>query len=368
VSDSGDARVRVLIAASGSGGHLLPAVFIANAIQKEAPNAEIQFVGSGRPLEEKVIVARGFKRTVVELTGLKGLGVVGLFKFLVRLPKALLSVWRLLGEFRPHVVIGVGGYVSVLPVLAARLRGIPTWIHEAELNPGMANSFLGRFSSRVSVAYEKTTIGSSGSRVHTGHPVRPEMADVKPVSTEAPKNLLVLGGSQGAKSLDRTLASLAPKLKELGVNVMHQSRADQVSGLEEAYGRAGVQAKVFSFTDDMVGAYSWSDVIVARSGAGLVLEIGVSGRPAIFVPLPNSQGGHQIINAEMLEKPGRALIVLEGDDFEGRLLGALSGILKPDNYRKMCAVRIESRGLTAAGAIAKGVLQLSKGCQLDLIP
>lgn len=353
-------QVKILIAASGSGGHLLPAVFIAKALLRERPDADIRFIGSGRPLEERVIDARGFKRYVVSVTGLKGLGLKGALKFFGKLPTALLSTWRLFNEFRPDAVIGVGGYVSVLPVLVARLRGIPTWIHEAELHPGMANTFLAYFTTKVSVAFADTKIGSSTSKVYTGHPVRPEMADVNPLAHE-PKNLLILGGSQGARSIDQALRDLAPEIRQLGLSIMHQSRADEVSNLESAYSAAGLDAKVFSFTDDMIGAYSWSDVILARSGAGLVLEIGVSGRPAILVPLPNSQGDHQIINAEMLAKPGRALMVLEGAEFKSRLIAALRSVVSPATFQKMASAQIENRSLGAAPAIAKGVLGLVRG-------
>ncbi len=352
--------MRFLIAASGSGGHLLPAVFIAKALQELEPTAEIRFVGSGRPLEAKVIDSRGFQRYIVPISGIKGLGIAGALKFLFRMPASVVKVWRILRDFKPDVVIGVGGYVSVFPVLLARLRGIATWIHEAEMHPGMANEFLGRISSKVSLAYMDTRIGTAESRVFTGHPVRPEMKQVTPPTQTAPQHLLILGGSQGALALDRAMINLADEVAKLGLAVQHQSRPDQIEALTSAYDAAGVTAKVFSFTDDMVAAYSWSDLIVARSGAGSVLEVGVSGRPAIFVPLPNSQGDHQIRNAESLSKTGRAVVVLEGDGFEKRLFNAVKECVAQKRYREMVDSIWPERPLEAARAIAEGIVALAR--------
>ena len=147
--------LRVLIAASGSGGHLFPALLIARAFRKLAPGARVEFVGCGRPLEEEIVVKGGFVRHVIPAVGLMRGGLSGLFRFLVNLPSGAWRVWSLLSRLRPQIVVGVGGYVTFLPVTLARLRGIPTWIHEPELKPGLANRILSHYASRISLGFNE---------------------------------------------------------------------------------------------------------------------------------------------------------------------------------------------------------------------
>ena len=360
-STSTPALLRFLIAASGTGGHLIPAVHIAEALRSAYPHCEVEFIGAGKPLEETLVVAKGFKRHIIASAGIKRRGVLGVLSFITKFPVALFQLLRLYRSFSPSAVIGVGGYVSVLPVVVARLKGIPTWIHEAELHPGLANRALSRVADYMSVAFDETRSKGRARLQVTGHPVRQELRtiDRTTVREGAPSHLLVLGGSQGARGLDAAVPEIAPLLAEKGISVVHQSRPEEAQNVATAYRNAKVSAHVVSFIDDMPGAYEWADIIVSRAGASSVAEIGCVNRPAIFVPYPFQQGTHQTDNAKSLVFRQKALLVEETQpDFARRLKEALTELLVPANFVRMKEAPFEPRGLDAGARIAKGILEL----------
>lgn len=353
--------LRVLVAASSSGGHLFPALFIARALQARLPGAVIEFIGAGRPLEDRLIVANGYVRHIVAAHGVKQGGLRGLFRFGAAVPRAVSQLRALYHRFQPDVVVGVGGYVSVLPVVVARFSGIPTWIHEAELHPGLANAVLARVADCASVAFPQTTLRGRARIHHTGHPVRPELAAVDPHDERpgAPQRLLVLGGSQGASGVDRVLQAALSLLAARKVVVRHQARPDAVAGLQAAYNVAGVEASVVGFIDDMVAAYQWADVVVSRAGAGTVAELSCVNRPTIFVPYPHQQGTHQTDNAMTLVRAGKALIVEERTpDFPKEFTTALEQVLSPNTFFALKRAPYTARGLAAADTIAAGIQAL----------
>jgi UDP-N-acetylglucosamine--N-acetylmuramyl-(pentapeptide) pyrophosphoryl-undecaprenol N-acetylglucosamine transferase len=335
---------------------------IVSALKKEDPTCVIEFIGAGRPLEEKLIVEKGFTRHTVASAGVKRRKLFGIVQFLVRLPRGVQQILSLYRSFKPDVVVGVGGYVSVLPVILARVKGIPTWIHEAERSPGLANRVLAYFADKMSTTFSDTTARGRVEIVHTGHPVREELAtfDSVTIRPDAPKRLLIIGGSQGARGLDEAVPAIAPLLAERGVEVVHQCRADAMELVVNSYRAAGVAAHVVSFIDDMVGAYDWSDVIISRGGASSVAEISCVNRPAIFVPYPFQQGTHQTDNARVLVDKGKGFLVEEIiADFPGRLREALEKLLNPTVFKGMKDAPGEPRVAHAASTIANGILELS---------
>lgn len=355
--------LRILVAASGTGGHLIPALHIARALQTEAPGAVIEFIGAGRPLEEKLVVANGFVRHVVPSAGVKRRSVFGLAQFFWRLPAGVGRVVSLYRRFKPDVVVGVGGYVSVLPIVIARLMRIPTWAHEAELHPGLANKTLGHFADRMSLSFAETRLKGRVKTEFTGHPVRPELklVDRMTIRPDAPSRLLVLGGSQGARGLDQAVSEIAKLLETKGVEVVHQCRSESMDLVVNSYRAAKVKASVVPFIDDMAGAYDWSDVIISRSGASSVAEISVVNRPTIFVPYPFQQGTHQTDNARGLERLGKAVLVEENrPEFGRRLREALERLLDRKVFEEMKQGPCEPRGLGAANQIARGIVSLAR--------
>jgi UDP-N-acetylglucosamine--N-acetylmuramyl-(pentapeptide) pyrophosphoryl-undecaprenol N-acetylglucosamine transferase len=353
--------LRVLVAASGTGGHLIPALHIIRALQELQPGVVIETIGAGKQLEEKIFVQSGLKRHVIAASGVKHRGIVGWAGFVAGFPVGFLQCVRLFRRFRPDVVVGVGGYVTVLPVIVARLMRIPTWIHEAELHPGLANAVLGRFAERASLAFAETKIKGRVKTVFTGHPVRPELQRVErsALRDDAPKRLLIMGGSQGARGLDSVIPEIAELLHSRSIEVVHQSRPENMELVINSYRAAHVKASVVAFIDDMAGAYEWSDIIISRAGASSVAEVGAVNRPAIFVPYPFQQGTHQTDNAKALAAAGKALVVEETiPEFGRRLCEALAGLLERDAYRAMKSAPYQPKGLEAAHQIAQGIMEL----------
>jgi len=358
-------NARILIAASGTGGHLMPAVFVGKKLKEINSSANIEFIGSGRPLEEKLIEGNGFFRHEVPMTGLAGTGIGGFLNLFFSFPKAIIKSWRIFSNFRPDAVLGMGGYVSVPVVLVAWIRGVPAWIHEAEIKPGWANFCLSIFASRISLALEETKIPCKGRTVFTGHPVREELLSVANSRSSQPSatNLLILGGSQGANSLDLAIEALSPLLKEKSVSVIHQARSENVERLKSCYSSNGVKAEVTPFIDDIAKAFSWSDIIITRTGAGATSDLLVVNRPSILVPFPFAQGNHQLANAKIIEKTGKGIIVEEGESFVERLKAALSQLLDPKVFRKMKELPSKSSSLKASEGIAKGILALANAAR-----
>ncbi len=322
----------VLFAASGTGGHLLPAVSIAEALVKLSTGYKPLFLGSGRPLEAKIVDSVGFERRTIKMVGVRRLGFRGWLRWLAALPSSFWSVFRLLWSERPALVVGVGGYVSVLPVIIARLLGIPTVIHEAEQEPGWANRCLSLFASEITAVHAGTRF-PFGMRFHSvGAPLRGRFLelDYNTPTPEAPRRLLILGGSQGAESLDHACSELIGEFKAAGLEVFHQAREGNVNRLKELYAEAGVNAKVVSFVSDIAERYLWSDIIISRAGAGTVNEVAWSMRPAILVPLPKAV--EQFDNAARLSQSSSARIVEEGDQFPERLAGKLRELCRPDIF------------------------------------
>ena len=363
IGDGKSHPLRILVAASGTGGHLIPAMHIVSALKHKSPECVVEFIGAGRPLEEKLIVEKGYTRHIVQSSGVKKRGLLGVLQFILRLPGGVLKISKLYNSFRPDVVVGVGGYVSVLPVVVARLKGIPTWIHEAELTPGLANKALSYFADRMSTAFAETKSKGRAKVQYTGHPVRSELegVDRDSLPKNGPRHLLILGGSQGARGLDEAVAHIAPMLAERGIEVVHQCRPDAMELVVNSYRAAQVPAHVVSFIDDMAGAYQWSDLIISRAGASSVAEISCVNRPTIFVPYPYQQGTHQSDNARTLVAKNKAILVEENEpEFSKRIKSALEKLLDPELYRAMKLAPQGAVRLDAASSIADGICSLVK--------
>lgn len=356
-----DTPLRVLLASGGSGGHIFPGIHIAAALREQGP-AEITFVGVGRPVEERIVGNAGYELRTIRTVGLKGRGVRGAIQFLCSIPKAFATTWQLFSEKKPQVVVATGGYAGFFPLVVAFLRGVPRWLHEAERKPGLANSVLSFIASKTSIAFKDARMPFWADTVFTGHPVRASLKSVR--REEAPatiKHVLIVGGSQGARSLDEAAGTLAPLFARHGIEVWHQCRSGNEKAVQGAYQSAAVSARVASFIDEMDEAYNWSDIIIARSGAGTVSELAVVNRPTIFVPFPFSQGNHQEANARVLVDASKAQLVLEGAGFSERLQAACAALLETELFYAMSSTPYTPPALGAAAAIARGVRTLATG-------
>jgi UDP-N-acetylglucosamine--N-acetylmuramyl-(pentapeptide) pyrophosphoryl-undecaprenol N-acetylglucosamine transferase len=304
--------MRAILAGGGTGGHVIPAIAIAQELQKRYA-AEIIFIGTARGLENRLVPAAGFSLQLVKVGALNRVSLGTRLKTAFDLPRAVWAAARMLNEFQADVVIGVGGYASGPAMLAAILKHIPTLAFEPNLVPGFANRIVSRFVSAAAVHFEQTAEHFRNAVV-TGVPVRPAFFQIpkKPFSSAAP-TLLVFGGSQGARAINlamtRSLPELARRLP--GLHVIHQTGERDYNEVQAAYAGTSLSAEVHKFIDGMPAFFSRADLILCRSGASTVAEIAAAGKPAIFVPFPRAADDHQRRNAEAMEQANAAVVLEE---------------------------------------------------------
>jgi len=331
--------MRAILAGGGTGGHVIPALAIAGELQKNY-GAEVLFIGTARGIENRLVPAAGFPLQLVRVGALKNVSLMTRVKTAFDLPRAVWDAGRMLNEFAPDVVIGVGGYASGPAMLAAILKHIPTLAFEPNVVPGFANRVVARFVSGAAVHFEETARYFRHAEV-TGVPVRHAFFELAPKRGGTP-TLLVFGGSQGAHAINqammrclRVLAREAP-----GIHIIHQAGERDYNDALAAYQNLSAAAKesgglkfeVFKFIEDMPAAFTRADLVVCRSGASTVAEIAAAGKPAIFVPFPRAADDHQRINAEALAKHGAAVVV-EESKLEGVWLAETIAALLQDAPR-----------------------------------
>src|SRR5579885_317955 len=304
--------MRAAIVGGGTGGHVIPALAIAREL-RERYSAEIIFVGTSRGIETRLVPQAGFPLHLVQVGQLKNVSVTRRARTLTDIPRAVFSCRKLFTDFRPQVVIGVGGYASGPGMLAAILMRIPTLAFEPNLVPGFANRVVARFVSAAAVHFEQTA-GHFRNAVVTGVPVRPAFFQI-PRKNYIPGSptLLVFGGSQGARAINQAMIRALPELgKRLpSLHVIHQTGDRDYNEVHAAYSGIPVSAEVHKFVEDMPGFFARADLILCRSGASTVAEIAAAGKPAVFVPFPRAADDHQRVNAEALAKHGAAVVVEE---------------------------------------------------------
>jgi UDP-N-acetylglucosamine--N-acetylmuramyl-(pentapeptide) pyrophosphoryl-undecaprenol N-acetylglucosamine transferase len=301
-------KLRVLIAGGGTGGHVIPALAIARELQ-DAHGAEVHFLGTERGLETKLVPEAGFAISYVQVGMLKNVGPLTRAKTLLDLPRGVLSSMQLLRDFRPEVVVGVGGYASGPGMLAAILLRIPTLVFEPNAEPGMVNRYIGKYVSAAAISFETTKRFFRNAKV-TGRPVRAEFFAIQP-KTDAPPRLLILGGSQGARALNEIVPKIATDLLNQvpGLTIGHQAGERHAESTREAYLREGVDPRryeVYAFLEDTPAEVAKADLILCRSG-GTVEELCAAGRPSILVPFPQAADDHQSRNAEAMQAGGAAI-------------------------------------------------------------
>jgi len=350
------AQLRVLIAGGGTGGHIIPALAVARELVKRH-SAEILFVGTPRGMESRLVPAAGFALRLIEVGQLKNVSLMTRLRTLVDLPRSIFACKRLIREFKPDVVFGVGGYASG-PAMAAAIRlRVPTMAFEPNAMPGLANRLVGKRVQAAAVNFPAAAKWFRNCEV-TGIPVRPEFFSLKPPAATAP-HLLVFGGSQGARIFNINLPQLiAPLLDAVaGLTVLHQCGARHVDQTQSAYAASGADParwQVQPFLDDMPARFSETNLVMARSGASSVAELAAAGKPSLLVPFAAAADEHQKRNAEAMVIAGAALMLEEPDlSVPGRLLDALIGLLtNPNRLAAMAAAARTQAHPDAAERIA----------------
>jgi len=321
--------MRLLLAGGGTGGHLFPAVAIAQHLLANDAGSEVLFVGTEQGIEADVLPRLQLPLKTIDIAGFVGKPWGAKLALLPKLFKSLRQSLAILDQFRPNVVLGVGGYASGPVLVAATQRGVPIVIHEQNAHPGLTNRLVGRWASSCCLSFPETErYFPSGSTHQTGNPVREEIRKCPPLPSGKPQ-LLVFGGSRGAHAINEAVLAALPHLSGLkgSMQIVHQTgRADEQL-VREGYRDAGWEDVVVTpFIDDMATAYATSHLVVCRAGATTIAELTVCGRAALLIPFPHAAGDHQTANAVALAEKGAALHLDQSHLSGERLAELLAGL------------------------------------------
>lgn len=313
---------RIIISGGGTGGHIFPAIAIANALRRRHPDAEFLFVGALGRMEMERVPAAGFEIVGLPVAGFDRRRLWRNFAVIAKLIRSMRRARRILRDFRPDICIGVGGYASGPMLKAAQKAGIPTLIQEQNSYAGVTNKMLARRARRICVAYEDMErFFPKEAIVLTGNPIRHDIATCATAAADARralgfdperKLLLVVGGSLGALTINESISAALPRLAEAGIQVLWQTGKSYASKAQQQAAQYPA-VKASAFISEMATAYAAADLVVARAGAATISELQLLGKPAILVPSPNVAEDHQRKNALALVKADAARMVLDAD-------------------------------------------------------
>ncbi len=337
--------VRLIIAGGGTGGHIFPAIAIANAIKELQPQTEILFVGAKGKMEMEKVPQAGYKIKGLDIAGYDRGSLIKNISLPFKLVKSFIQVRKIFADFKPGAAIGVGGYSSFPVLKLAQQKGIPTFIHESNSFAGKSNIMLGKKAMKVFVASEgMEKFFPANKLVITGNPVRKSIAASKVSREEAmdffglDKNkpaVLVVGGSLGARSINEVIVQHILDFKPLGLQVIWQTGKTTADAyLDRAKPLTNVWAG--AFINEMDKAYAAADIVVSRAGAMAVAELCVVKKPVIFVPFPFAAEDHQTMNAKYLVDRHAALMVKD-DMVKARLFTEITGLAKDESKKKQLA-------------------------------
>jgi UDP-N-acetylglucosamine--N-acetylmuramyl-(pentapeptide) pyrophosphoryl-undecaprenol N-acetylglucosamine transferase len=320
---------RVLVTGGGTGGHVIPAIAVAEELR--ARGHEVLFVGVESGLEARLAPQAGFPIRFIRVQGLNRVGLVNAVRSLALLPGSVYSAASEIRRFKPDVLFSMGGYVAGPVMAAGRLTGTPMVILEPNAYPGLTARWTSKVVRRALVNFEETLQWFPEGRAEvTGVPVREGFFALPVLNPQPPFTLLVTGGSQGSRALNQAMRDAWPRLKESGVpmRILHQAGRLEAGPVAEAFDQSGMDGEVFAFHDRMPDLYAEADLIVGRSGAGAVAEICAARRAAILVPFPGAADNHQLRNAQVLARDGAALLLeqseLSGDRLSREVLTLFS--------------------------------------------
>ena len=316
----------VLIMAGGTGGHIFPGLALADELATR--KVPVVWLGAAGGLETRLVPAQRLRLETLPVGGLRGKGLLTKLVMPFRMLGGVFAAQRLLETLRPRCAISMGGYAAAPGGVAAGFAKVPLLVHEQNRIAGVTNRILARRARRVLTGF--ADVFPNGEWV--GNPVRASIAAVPPpaqryADRDGPLRLLVLGGSQGAQSLNAALPEvLRRRGARMPVAVRHQCGAKHFDRARAAYMNAGIEADVVPFEDDMAAAYAWADLVICRSGALTLAELAAAGVPAILVPYPHAVDDHQTKNAQAIVAAGAASLVAEGDEFVKRLGAAFEAL------------------------------------------
>jgi UDP-N-acetylglucosamine--N-acetylmuramyl-(pentapeptide) pyrophosphoryl-undecaprenol N-acetylglucosamine transferase len=361
----------IIISGGGTGGHIFPALAIARALKRKLPQAEILFIGAKGKMEMEKVPAAGFEIKGLWISGIKRELSVNNLAFPLKLVHSTIKAFCIIRRFKADVAVGVGGYASGPALRAAGLLGVPTLLQEQNSFPGITNKLLGKKAKKICVAFEGMEKFFPKERIIiTGNPVRKEVTETegkRPESASyfgldpASRTVFVVGGSQGAFSINVCIEALLPVLKENRVQLLWQTGTNFEQRAKDACRNARYETvKVVDFIQRMDLAYAIADLVISRAGAIAIAELALVSKPAIFIPLPTAAEDHQTKNAQRLEEKGAAVVVKDLDAKE-KLPSLLLELLNDEAHRIKLANQIATFSVADADEkIADEIIKLIK--------
>ena len=360
---------KIIISGGGTGGHIFPAIAIANAIRAKLPEAEILFVGAVGRMEMERVPAAGYKIVGLPIMGFDRSHMVNNVKVLIHLAKSMVKARKLIKEFAPDVAVGVGGYASGPTLRAANWAGVPTVLQEQNSYAGVTNKLLAQKAAKICVAYDGMERFFPADRIIlTGNPVRQDLTAGLDMKDEAyryfgfsptKKTMLIVGGSLGARTINNSVQGFLKELSDSGVQVIWQTGKFYIDGAKTAAeGFASKQLLVTDFVSRMDLAYSIADLVISRAGASSISELCLLKKPVILVPSPNVSEDHQTKNALALASKDAALMIRDSDAPK-QLIPVALDLLKNEDKLNDLSVQIERLAqYDSANRIADEIISL----------
>lgn len=363
-------KYRVIISGGGTGGHIFPAIAIANAIKKRFVNSEILFVGAEGKMEMEKVPAAGYKIIGLNIQGFQRGSIIKNLLLPFKLISSLIKAKKVVKEFKPHVAIGVGGYASGPLLKVAESLGVPTLLQEQNSFPGKTNIILSKKADRICVAYDgMERFFPKEKIILTGNPVRQEVVhnlEGKKIRgaeyfglDENKKTLLVIGGSLGARTINQSIEKSLPMFVENNIQVVWQTGKwyhEQALKVAEKYGDSGI--KVYDFISRMDYAYAIADLVVSRAGAISVSELCIAGKACVLVPSPNVAEDHQTKNALALVNHGAAILIKDNEAVDALGKKVIELFNDNDQQEKLKLNILKLAHLDAADLIANEAINL----------
>ena len=345
-------HIRLIVTGGGTGGHLFPGISLAQAMMLADPGCEVLFIGTERKIDKTALSNLGFATRSIKSLGIKGKSFFAVLKALFQQPLALWEAAGIIRKFKPDLVFGVGGYVTGPVILAARLLGVTTCIHEQNSIPGLANKMLGYIANKIFVSLPGSEkYFPANKTILSGNPVRNTILKVsresKPESGQESSTLLILGGSQGARRLNSLMLEAAENiLSKLSPPplIIHQTGGHDKDHVQRKYVELGLNARVQDFFSDMAEIYSQADLIISRAGATTIAELTVFHKPVILIPFPFAADNHQEINGQYLVEAGAGLMFRQADLTGDKLGIKIKQVLED---KKLLAEMAENSGKIA---------------------
>ncbi len=360
---------RVVIMAGGTGGHVFPALAVADAMREQG--VQVSWMGTRRGLEAEVVPAAGYEIDFISISGVRGKALLGWLQAPFRSVLALLQALRILLRRRPGVVLGMGGFVTGPGGIASWLLRRPLVIHEQNAIPGVTNQLLARFATRILEAFPDACL-TRYRAVHTGNPIREEFARLAPPEQRfevrrEQLRLLVVGGSLGAQVLNQTVPQAVALLpREERPAIRHQAGKGKDEATRSAYREAQLEARVEPFIDEMAEAYGWADLVICRAGALTVSELAAAGVGSLLVPYPYAVDDHQTHNAVYLEDAGAAVLIPQSRLSAEGLAGLLREFVADarQGRRRLSAMALAARRMAKPDAtqmVVEQCLEVARG-------